>query len=178
MAEESEKKMAQESESRLVVIGFDNEYEADAMLARLEEWQEQGLIELEDAVRAKRGVTDHVDVKQTTKKTGKYAKRGAGAGVLAGLLVGGPIGGLAAGAAVGGMWGSMKDVGIDDKFIRETAGWLAPNTSMVFLLVKSAKSEELLPKLKSFEDAHVLSTTLEPEAEERLRKSFGKGGWG
>lgn len=169
--------MDEESKSKLIVIGFENEFEGDAMLQRLEEWQEQGLIELEDAVRAKRGTTDHVDIKQTTKLTGKYAKRGAGAGILAGLLVGGPIGGLVAGAAAGGIWGGMKDVGIDDKFIRETAGWLKPHSSMVFLLVKSAKGEELLPRLKSFEDAHVLSTTLEPEAEQRLRSSMEKKGY-
>lgn len=164
------------TDSRLIVIGFDNEFEADAMLEKLEEWHEQGLIELDDAVRAKRG-TDHVDIKQTHKLTGKYAGRGAGAGFLAGLLVGGPIGGLVAGAAAGGIWGGMKDVGIDDKFIRETAGWLKPNSSMVFLLVKSAKGEELLPKLKAFEDAHVLSTTLPPEAEQRLRDSIEKKGF-
>jgi uncharacterized membrane protein len=168
--------MAEESKSKLVVIGFENEFEADGMLQKLEEWQEQGLIELEDAVGARRGATDHVNLKQTKKLTGKYSKRGATAGVLAGWLIGGPIGGLAAGAAIGAIWGSMKDVGIDDNFIRETSGWLKPHSSMVFLLVKSAKGEELLPKLKSFEDAHLLSTDLEPEAEQRLRSAVEKKG--
>jgi uncharacterized membrane protein len=166
--------MAEESASRLLVIGFDNEFEADALLDKLEAWQTEGLIELEDAVRARRGVTDHVEIRQTTKLTGKYATRGAAAGILAGFLVGGPIGGLAAGAAVGGIWGKMKDVGIDDKFIQETAGWLGPQTSMVFLLVKQANAEELLPRLKSFEQAHVLSTTLDPAAQQRLQDAFGK----
>jgi uncharacterized membrane protein len=166
--------MAEEATSRLVVIGFDNEFEADGMLQKLEEWQEQGLIELDDAVGARRGATEHVDFKQTRKLTGKYAKRGAGAGLLAGWLVGGPIGGLAAGAAVGAIWGGAKDIGIDDKFIHETSGWLKPHSSMVFLLVKSAKGEELLPKLKSFEDAHVLSAALDPEAEQRLRSAIEK----
>ena len=176
MAEESQSK-PEESQSKLVIIGFDNEFEADGMLQKLEEWHEQGLIELDDAVGARRGATDHVNIKQTKKLTGKYAKRGAGAGVLAGFLVGGPIGGLAAGAALGGIWGGMKDVGIDDKFIRETSGWLKPHSSMVFLLVRSANAEELMPRLKSFEDAHVLSTTLEPEAEQRLRSSIEKKGY-
>ena len=134
------------------------------------------MIELDDAVRARRGVADHVEVKQTKKLAGKYAGRGAGAGFLAGLLVGGPIGAMG-GAAAGGIWGSMKDVGIDDKFIRETAGWLKPNSSMVFLLVRSAKGEELLPRLKAFEDAHVLSTTLPAEAEQRLKGSLEKKGY-
>jgi uncharacterized membrane protein len=144
-------------QSNLIVIGFGNEYAADAMISKLEEWHEQGLIELEDAVRARRGVTDHVAVKQAKKLVGKEAK----SGLLGGFLS-------------GGIWGGMKDVGIDDGFIRETAGWLGPQTSMVFLLVKSSKAEEILPKLKSFEDAQLLSTTLDPERERRLRSAIEK----
>jgi uncharacterized membrane protein len=143
--------------SNLIVIGFGNEYAADAMIAKLEEWQEQGLIELEDAVRARRGVTEHVEVKQAKKLMSKEHK----SGMLGGLLG-------------GGLWGGMKDVGIDDGFIRETAGWLRPESSMVFLLVKSSKAEEILPKLKSFEDAQLLSTTLDPEKERLLRSAVEK----
>jgi len=153
MAEESQTK----PQSNLIVIGFGNEYAADAMLDKLEEWHEQGLIELDDAVRARRGVTDHVSMRQSKKLMSKSAR----SGMLGGLLGGGMLGGL-------------KDVGIDDGFIRETSGWLRPETSMVFLLVKTAKVEEILPKLKSFEDAQVLSTTLDPEREQRLRSSIEK----
>jgi len=153
--------MAEESQgnvkSNLIVIGFGNQYAADAMLDKLEEWHEQGLIELDDAVRAKRGVSGHVSIKQSKKLMSKQAKSGRLGGILG-----------------GGLWGGMKDVGIDDGFIRETSGWLQPETSMVFLLVKSAKAEELLPKLKSFEDAQVLSTTLDPERERLLRSSIEK----
>lgn len=144
-------------QSNLIVIGFGNRYTADAMLDKLEEWHEQGLIELDDAVRASRGMTDHVSFKQSKKLISKQAKSGLLGGILS-----------------GGIRGGMKDIGIDDGFIHETAGWLRPETSMVFLLVKSAKAEELLPKLKSFEDAQVLSTTLDPEREQRLRSSIEK----
>jgi uncharacterized membrane protein len=143
--------------SNLIVIGFGNEYAADAMISKLEEWKEQGLIDIEDGVRARRGVTDHVDVRQSKKLLPEDARQG----LLSGFLS-------------GGIRGGMKDVGIDDGFIRETAGWLAPQTSMVFLLVKSANVEEILPKLKSFEDAQLLSTTLDPERERKLRSAIEK----
>ena len=53
------------TQSNLIVIGFGNEYAADAMISKLEEWKEQGLIDIEDGVRARRGVTDHVDLDAT-----------------------------------------------------------------------------------------------------------------
>lgn len=144
-------------QSNLIVIGFGNQYAADAMISKLEEWKEQGLIDIEDGVRARRGNTEHVSIRQSKKLLPKDARKG----LLSGLLS-------------GGIWGGMKDVGIDDGFIRETAGWLAPETSMVFLLVRSAQVEEILPKLKSFEDAQLLSTTLDPEREQRLRSAIEK----
>ena len=34
--------MAEDTQSRLIVIGFENEYEGDALFEKLDEWQETG----------------------------------------------------------------------------------------------------------------------------------------
>jgi uncharacterized membrane protein len=158
-------------ESRIVVLGFDNQFAAEGMLQDFNKMQEEGLIEIEDAVVASRGEGTHVSIKQTHSETGKFARRGAGVGLLAGLLLGGPIGGLVGGAAIGAVTGGLKDYGIDDTFIKEISEGVSPNSSALFLLVGEAKAEEVLERLRPFQ-AVVLTTTLPEEAEKVLRESL------
>jgi uncharacterized membrane protein len=67
----------------------------------------------------------------------------------------------------------MKDYGLDDDFVEEVSAWVRPNTSALFLLVKEAKADEVLERLRPTE-AIVLTSTLAPEAEERLRQSLAE----
>jgi uncharacterized membrane protein len=159
--------------SEIVVLGFKDQLAAEEMLDILGKMQEDGLIELEDAVVASRGNEPDVKIKQTHSEAGKFALRGTGIGLLAGLLLGGPILGLAGGAAVGAITGKLKDQGIDDTFIREVSKWVKPNTSALFLLVKEAKAQEVHEQLKPFK-AQVLTTTLPEEAEQRLRQTLAE----
>jgi uncharacterized membrane protein len=154
--------------SNIVALMFEGEDTAKGMLNDLEKLEEQGHIEILDAVIASRGVGKNINLKQTRKVTKKYAGRGTGIGFLAGLLLGGPILGAAGGAAVGAITGSMKDVGIDDAFIEEIAQGVAPDTSALFLMTQNA-DQTVLDYLKPFK-ARVLTTTLPPEEEERLQK--------
>jgi uncharacterized membrane protein len=159
--------------SNIVVLGFDNQYGAEGMLEDMQRWQEEGLLELEDAVIASRGPGRDVQIEQTHRQGGRFALRGGGAGLLAGLLLGGPILGLAAGAAAGGIAAALKDYGLDDNFVEEVSQWVKPETSALFLLVKEAKADDVLEKLRSY-GAVVLTTTLAPEQEERLRQALAE----
>lgn len=159
--------------SQIVVLGFDNRYAAEAMLESISKMQEDGLIELEDAVVASRGPGTQVEIQQTRSETGKFALRGTGIGLLVGLLLGGPIVGLVGGAAIGAITGALKDQGLDDSFVDQVSEWVKPNTSALFLLVKEAKGEEVLARLKPFK-AQVLTTTLSDEQQNRLKASLAK----
>jgi uncharacterized membrane protein len=159
--------------SNVVVLGFKNQFGAEGLLGDLLKWQEEGLIELEDAVIASRGEGAHIEIEQTHRKSRKPIATGGGVGLLAGLLLGGPILGLAAGVAAGSISRGMKDYGLDDDFVTQTSEWVRPNTSALFLLVKEAKAEEVLERLRPT-GAIVLNTTLAPEAEERLRRSLAE----
>lgn len=154
--------------SNLVALAFEGEETAKGWLKDLTKMAEDGHIEIIDAVVASRGVGKNIDIKQTQSAKGKFAKRGTGIGFLAGILLGGPILGAAGGAAVGAITGSMKDVGIDDAFIDEIAKGVAPNSSMLFLMVQNA-DDKVMEYLKHFK-ARVLTTTLPPEEEARLQK--------
>lgn len=155
--------------SNVVALAFEGEETAKGMLKDVLKLEEQGKIEVLDAVVVSRGVGKHVNIKQTQSAKGKYAKRGTGIGFLAGLLLGGPILGAAGGAAVGAITGSMKDVGINDAFIEQISAGLGQNTSAIFLMTQNADMEAVESYLKPFK-AHVLSTTLPTGEEAKLKK--------
>jgi len=160
----------------LIVLFFEEEYQAEGMLEALMNMQERGLIVVEDAVLAERGVSEKINIKQTKSVKGKFTLRGGGAGLLAGLLLGGPIGGLIAGATVGAIAGSMKDFGIDDDQIKEITKALAPNSSALFLLIQKVAAEnidDVLDELRVFK-AHVVQTSLPADAEEKLQEVLAK----
>lgn len=169
-------------DNNLIVLVFEEEpfdfenvmsgpTKAEGFLETVQVWQEEGLVQIEDAVIAVRGVGTDIKIKQTKSLTGKYALGGSGIGLLAGLLLGGPIGGLIGGAAIGAISGKMKDVGIDDKFIEEASEGLVPNSSALFLLGRSSDPEKFLEKVRPYK-AFVAKTTLDDQQEKALRKAL------
>ena len=160
----------------IIALGFDTQYGAEAMLDDVYKWQVEGLIEVEDAVIAFAGPSGEVEIQETHRsEKGKFALRGGGVGLVAGTLVGGPILGLVAGVAGGLLKGRGKDkkFGLDDEFVKTASGWVRPERSALFLLVKQANAEQLREKLRPL-TATVLSTTLAPEQEQELRRAFAE----
>lgn len=160
-------------DSSIVVLGFDDETQAENMLSVFEDLQNKGIVTLEDAVIASRGPGDHIEIKQTQSVKGKFALRGSGIGLLAGILLGGPIGGLIGGTVIGAVSGALKDVGIDDKFIRQASEMLKPGSSALFLMGKADDPDRFSAELKPFK-AVVATTNLSPEQEKRLRGTLAE----
>jgi len=159
--------------STIIVLGFDHEYGAEGMLEHIDKFQKEGLITLDDAVLAARGVGGQVTIKQAHPQTGKTALKGSGVGLLAGLLLGGPILGATAGAGIGAIVGSVRDFGLDDHFVEGISESLKPESSALFLLVKEAKTEELQGRFDKYE-ARVITTSLTPDKEKALQKFLGE----
>lgn len=159
--------------SNIIVLMFEGESTAENMLSTFELLQEKGVVTIEDAVLASRGVSTEISIKQARSVTGKYAARGTGIGLLAGLLLGGPIGGLVGGAAIGAIAGALKDVGIEDKFVRELSDGLRPKTSALFLMGKADDQEKFLEEIRPFK-ALVVTTTLSDEQEKVLKQALAR----
>lgn len=157
--------------ANVTALLFDDPAGAENMLENVKTWQEKGLVTVVDAVIATRDSGNDINVQQTHKLTGKYALGGSGIGLLAGLLLGGPIGGLVGGAAVGAITGALRDYGIDDKFIKQAVQSMQPNSSALFLMTQDGKQDELLNELRPHKAA-IISTTLPPEQEKRLRQAL------
>lgn len=159
-------------DNQMIALGFEGEATAAEVLNNILDWQEHGILKLEDAVIASRGYGAQVDIRQTKTMTGKYALKGSGIGLLAGILLGGPVGGLVVGAAAGAVAGKRKDIGIDDHIIKQVSDELRPDTSMLFLLGKAQDPKRLSDALSTL-DAVVVTSTLTGQQQENLMRLLG-----
>jgi len=167
--------------SSLVVLGFDGIHAADEVLNKARSMQKENLIDLEDACVVERDKDGKVHIKQALNLTMLGAAAGGSRGMLWGTLVGllflNPLAGMAigavAGAGAGALSGSLIDYGINDDFIKKLGATIPPNSSALFVLVKSATEDKVLPELEPYKP-RVLKTSLSDEAESKLRAALSK----
>src|SRR5215831_7086644 len=165
--------------SDLIVVAFQGEDTADQVLNKLMALQKEHLIDLEDACVVVRDRNGNVHLKQAVNLIGEGALGGGPWGALWRTLVGllflnpllGFVTGAAMGAGAGAMAGALADYGIDDDFIRSLGSTIEPGSSALFILVRRATLDKVLPELRPF-GGTVLRTSLSNEQEERLRQAL------
>jgi uncharacterized membrane protein len=120
-----------------------------------------------------------IHVKQAVNLLGVGAASGGAWGALWGTLIGllflNPLAGLLTGAVVeagaGALSAALSDYGIDDDFIRSLGSTIEPGASALFILVRHATLDKVLPELRPF-GGTILRTSLSYEQEERLKKAL------
>ena len=112
--------------SELIVIDYDNPFQAEEVRLKLLKLQRDYLIDLEDAVVAVRDADGKVKLNQVYKLTQAGAIAGGFWGALVGLLFLNPLLGAAVGAGAGAISGALTDVGINDEFIKKLAETFKP----------------------------------------------------
>jgi uncharacterized membrane protein len=165
--------------SDLVCIAYKERETADRVLNELRQLEVEHLIDLEDACVVVRDDQGKVHLKQAVNLTAAVAASGGLWGGMFGLLVGmlflnpllGWLGGLAIGAGSGALSGRLADYGINDEFIKSLGSTIQPGTSALFVLVRKATPEKVLPHVAKY-GGTVLKTSLSPEQDERLRKAL------
>src|SRR5919108_6180032 len=165
--------------SDLIAVSFKGEDTADQVLNKLAALQKEHLIDLEDACVVVRDQNGNVRLKQAMNLVGAGAASGGISGALWGTLIGllflNPLAGLLTGAAfgagAGALSGALSDYGIDDEFIRSLGSTLQPGSSALFVLVRRATMDKVLPELSPF-NGTVLRTSLSNEQEARLRQAL------
>jgi uncharacterized membrane protein len=152
----------------LSVLKFDDPYGAGRVLIALQGMQERELITLQDAAV--------VSWPQGNRKPKTHELHGGGAGWGAfwGFLIGLIFFVPWLGAAIGGMSGAMKDVGIDDDFIKQVREKVTEGTSALFALTSGATAlDKVADELKHY-DFEIISTNLPEEQESQLREAFAQ----
>jgi uncharacterized membrane protein len=154
--------------STLVVIGYDEPFKAEEIRVKLWKMQKDYLIDLEDAVVVVKNEKGKVKLHQALNLTAAGAVSGGFWGSLVGLIFLNPILGMAVGAATGAVSGALSDVGIDDKFMKELASTLSPNSSALFVLCRKATPDKVLDELTGT-GGKVLKTSLSHDDEAKLQ---------
>lgn len=154
--------------AHLIVVGYDNEHQADEVRTTLLKMQKDYLIDMEDAVVVVKKPDGKIKLRQAINLPALGAFQGTFWGALIGLLFMSPFLGAAVGAASGAITGALADVGIDDDFIKQVSQKLQPGTSALFALVRSATPDKVLEHL-SGTGGHILRTSLSHEDEAKLQ---------
>ena len=116
----------------MIVIAFDNEYEAEQVLDSLKAMESMNVVDLKNGAVIVRSESGQVKINETSDFDVKQgAIGGAAAGAVLGLLGGGLLRGAILGAAGGAAAGKFVDLGIEDDFLKEVGDNLGPGTSAV-----------------------------------------------
>jgi uncharacterized membrane protein len=76
------------------------------------------------------------------------------------------------GMALGGAAGAAgrKDLGVDDKFMKDLSAKLQPGGAVLFLLVVSSTPDKVIPQIAEY-GGEIVKTSLSEEMEEHLRET-------
>jgi uncharacterized membrane protein len=157
--------------SDLIVVAFPTEAKAEEVRQKLLSMQKEYLIELGDAVIAVKDDKGHIKLNQLLNTMAVGAVSGTFWGALVGLIFLMPLVGAAIGAASGALGGALTDVGIDDKWMKDTAAAIQPGTAALFVLVRKMTADKVLEGLKG-EGGTVMKTSLDHTKEEALRAAL------
>ncbi|WP_316526622.1 DUF1269 domain-containing protein [Kitasatospora brasiliensis] len=153
--------------SNLFAIAYPDLATAQAVRGEAIGLQKQKLIELEDAVVVERRADGKIKLHQQVNTTGAGAASGALWGGVIGLLFFMPLVGAAVGGATGAAIGASTDIGVDDDFMRQVGEHLQPGTAAVFLLVRTATADKVVPALARY-GGRIIQTSLSAESEAEL----------
>ncbi|MEU9730064.1 DUF1269 domain-containing protein [Streptomyces sp. NPDC048002] len=157
--------------SDLFVIAYNDVATANQVREKLFELSKQHLVELEDAVVVERRQDGKIKLHQAVSHTAVGAAGGALWGGVIGLLFLAPLLGAAVGAAAGAAGGAVTDTGINDNFMKDLSENLRPGAGALFVLVKKAAEDKVIPQLTPF-GGELVQTSLSKADEDHLREAI------
>ena len=157
--------------STLVVVAYDDAFQAEEVRLKLRRLQKDYLIDLEDAVVATKDDKGKVKLHQAINMTGAGALSGGFWGALIGMIFMMPLLGAAVGASAGAISGALTDVGIDDNFMKDLASKMKQGSSALFVLVRKATPDKVLAELTGT-GGTLLKTSLTHEDEAKLQAAL------
>ncbi len=156
----------------LTVWKFPTTAGADAALGRLEDLADRELIQVHDAAVVAWDVGRKKPQTRELHSTSRISALGGGFwGLLFGLIFFVPLLGLALGAASGALFGSLRDAGISDSFIKSVQQKVTPGTSALFLVSSDSVYDKVADEFRGSQ-AELIQTNLSAEQDARLHEAF------
>jgi uncharacterized membrane protein len=159
--------------ANLVAIAYDDLGKAQEVMGTVGQLVREHSLTLEDAVIVEQKQDGKIKLHQPSL-AGRGAAGGALWGGLIGLIFFMPLLGLAVGAASGAAAGALSDYGIDDNFMKELGDKLQPGNAAVFVLVKEATRDKVVPEIAKY-GGTVVQSSLSNEQEAALQEALDKG---
>jgi uncharacterized membrane protein len=160
--------------ANLVAIAYDDLGTAQRVMGTVGELVKEHSLDLEDAVIVEKQQDDKIKLHQPSM-AGAGAAGGALWGGLIGLIFLMPLFGMAIGAASGAIAGKASDYGIDDNFMKELGEKLQPGNAAIFVLVREATRDKVIPEISKY-GGHVVQSSLSNEQEAALQEALDARG--
>src|SRR3954447_21918050 len=160
--------------SDLVAVAYEDVPTAQQVARNLGDAMKSHVIELEDLVIVERKQDGKVKLHQPSM-AGLGAASGALWGGLIGLIFFMPLLGMAFGAATGAAAGGLSDHGVDDNFMKELGDKLPEGGAAVFVLVRGATVDKVLPEIAKY-GGHVIQSSLSDDQETALQEALDQRG--
>jgi len=160
--------------SDLIAVAFNDTFKAEQVRLDLLQMQQKHLVDLEEAAVVVCDQKGKVRLHHVSHFTVPGAFSGGFMGALVGLMLFNPalaLIGLVTGSGIGAAVGALKEVGIDERFMKNLASQLTPGSSALFILAKRADPDRILEELKRY-GGRVLQTPLFHEDEAKLRAAI------
>src|SRR5262245_7000653 len=157
--------------STFVMIDYESEIRAEEVRLALLKLQKQYLIDLADAVVVVRDEKGKIRLRQMYNLTAAGAASGGFWGALIGLIFLNPLFGMAIGAAAGAISGALRDVGIDDNFMKSLGETLKPGTAALCVLIRQMTPDKVLEEIQKF-GGTLIKTNLSHENDAKLREAL------
>ncbi|MBL9175407.1 MAG: DUF1269 domain-containing protein [Verrucomicrobiales bacterium] len=157
--------------SQLIAVSYPDPFKAQEVRLTLIKLQKEHLIDLEDAVVVTKDAAGKIKLHQAVNLTAAGAVSGGFWGTLIGMIFLNPIFGAAVGASFGAISGALTDLGIDDQMMKDVAAKLSPNTSALFVLVRSVTADKVVPEIQKF-GGTILQSSLSHDDEAKLQAAL------
>jgi uncharacterized membrane protein len=158
--------------SEMMVLGFENELEADRFGLKLAELQKDMIVQLGDAAEVVRDADGKPHVKSGDHLVGAGAMGGAFWGMLFGLIFFMPFLGLAIGAGMGALFGKLGKTGIQKEVLEQMGDAIPPGKAGWFLIINQMTEDKFLAAVEGT-NAKLVRSNLTAEQEEQLKHAFG-----
>ena len=157
--------------STLIATVFDGLYDAEKARLKLRMMEKKELVDLEESVVLTRDKKGHIHFHHSQHFTMPMALSGGFVGTLVGLIIINPIialiGGIT-GTALGAVLGALKEIGIEEDFMKDLASGMQKDSSALFIVAKKGDPQKIMEILKPF-GGKILCNALCHQDESKLK---------
>jgi uncharacterized membrane protein len=139
--------------STLIAMVFDSPYDAEKARLELRVLEKDELVDLEESVVLTRHKKGHIHFHHSQHFTLPMALSGGFVGTLVGLMILNPaialIGGIT-GTGLRAVLGALKEIGIEEDFIKDLADGMWAGSSALFIVTRRGDSQKIMEALKPY----------------------------